>query len=101
MAAGHGWNAGEGTRAGETAIVVGLRAEARLARRLGVPVMIGGGTAAGGRGGGAAGGCGGRHRRWSASAWPADWTPSLRPGLLVVPAAVLCDDAVVVPPIPR
>jgi hypothetical protein len=30
-----------------TVIVVGLKAEALLARRLGVPVMIGGGTAAG------------------------------------------------------
>lgn len=71
-------------------IVVGLRAEARLARRLGVPVVVGGGTAAGasavvsravaeGASGlvsfGLAGGL----------------DPAARPGLLLVPASVLCD----------
>ena len=72
------------------AVVVGLRAEARLARRLGVPVIVGGGTAAGasvavsravtaGASGlvsfGLAGGL----------------DPAARPGLLLVPSSVLCD----------
>jgi adenosylhomocysteine nucleosidase len=70
-------------------VVVGLRAEARLARRLGVPVVVGGGTAAGasvvvsravaeGASGlvsfGLAGGL----------------DPAARPGLLLVPTSVLC-----------
>jgi adenosylhomocysteine nucleosidase len=71
-------------------VVVGLRAEARLARRLGVTVVIGGGTAAGAEA---------AARRAIAAGATAlvsfglagGLDPRLRPGDLVVPAAVLCD----------
>jgi adenosylhomocysteine nucleosidase len=70
------------------AIIVGLLAEARLARRLGGPVYIGGGTAAGA----AAASC-----RALAEAAPAlisvglagGLDPALRPGDVIVPEAVL------------
>lgn len=70
--------------------MVGLRAEARLARRLGVPVAIGGGTAAGAEA---------VARRVAAQGATAlisfglagGLDPRLRPGVLVVPTAVLCD----------
>lgn len=75
-----------------TAIVVGLRAEARLARRLGVPVAIGGGTAAG------AEAAADRAVAAGASALVSfglagGLEPGLRPGDLIVPTAVLCDGA--------
>ncbi len=70
--------------------MVGLHAEARLAQRLGVPVMIGGGTAAGAEAA--------AHRAVAAGATAlvsfglaGGLDPSLRPGELVVPVAVLCD----------
>lgn len=75
-----------------TVIVVGLKAEALLARRLGVPVMIGGGTAAGAEV---------AARRAVAEGATAlvsfglagGLDPSLRPGELIVPTTVLCNDA--------
>ncbi len=74
------------------AIVVGLRAEARLARRLGLPVEIGGGTAAGAEAA--------ADRAVSAGATAllsfglaGGLDPGLRPGALVVPTAVLHDGA--------
>jgi adenosylhomocysteine nucleosidase len=73
-----------------TVIVVGLHAEARLARRLGVPVEIGGGTAGGAEAA--------AHRAVAAGATAllsfglaGGLDPGLRPGALVVPTAVLCD----------
>jgi adenosylhomocysteine nucleosidase len=74
-----------------TVIVVGLRAEAMLARRLGLPVMIGGGTAAG------AEVAARRAIDDGATALvsfglAAGLDPSLRPGDLVVPTAVICDE---------
>ena len=71
-------------------IVVGLRAEARLARRLGVPVVVGGGTAAGAEA---------VARQAVAQGATAlvsfglagGLDPDLRPGAIVVPAAVLSD----------
>jgi adenosylhomocysteine nucleosidase len=74
-----------------TVIVVGLRSEALLARRLGVPVMVGGGTAAGAEA---------AARRAVAAGATAlvsfglagGLDPDLRPGTLVVPAAVICED---------
>ncbi len=74
-----------------TAIVVGLRAEAQLARRLGVPVVIGGGLPAGAEA---------AARRAVADGASAlvsfglagGLDPSLRPGELIVPTAVLCED---------
>jgi adenosylhomocysteine nucleosidase len=91
MAGRHGWIAGEGNAGVNTAIVVGLRAEALLARRLGVPVVVGGGTAAGAEA---------AARRAVAAGATAlvsfglagGLDPDLRPGTLVVPAAVLCGD---------
>ncbi len=81
-----------GARKVSTVIVVGLRAEAQLARRLGVPIMIGGGSAAGAevaaRRAVAAGATG-----LVSFGLAAGLDPSLRPGRLVVPTAVLCDDA--------
>lgn len=70
------------------AVVVGLRAEAVLARRLGVPVEIGGGTATG------AEAAAGRAIAAGASALVSfglagGLDPALRPGALVVPTAVL------------
>jgi adenosylhomocysteine nucleosidase len=73
-------------------IVVGLRAEALLARRLGVPVVVGGGTTAGAEA---------AARRAVAAGATAllsfglagGLDPNLRPGALVVPSAVLCDGA--------
>jgi adenosylhomocysteine nucleosidase len=72
-----------------TVIVVGLRAEARLARRLNLPVVIGGGTAAGAET---------VARRAVADGATAllsfgiagGLDPALRPGDLLVPEAVLC-----------
>jgi adenosylhomocysteine nucleosidase len=69
-------------------VVVGLRAEARLARRLGLPVVIGGGTAAG---------ADAAARRAVAAGAAAlvsfglagGLDPSLRPGDLIVPVAVV------------
>lgn len=70
------------------AIVVGLNAEARLARRLGVPVFIGGGTAAGAEAA--------SRRAITAGAdalvslgLAGGLDPTLRPGALLVPEAVL------------
>ena len=72
------------------AIIVGLRAEARLARRLNVPVFAGGGTAAGAEA-----------AAWRAVAAGADallsfglaggLDPKLRPGDVLVPDVVLVD----------
>lgn len=81
-----------GTLGSSTAIVVGLHAEARLARRFGVSVVIGGGTAAGAKV---------AARRAVAEGATAlvsfglagGLEPGLGPGALVVPAAVLCDGA--------
>lgn len=74
-----------------TVIVVGMRAEAKLARRLGMPVMIGGGTAAGAEDT--------ARRAVDAGATSlvsfglsAGLDPGLRPGKVVVPAVVLADD---------
>ena len=81
-----------GTLGSGIAIVVGLHAEARLARRFGVLVVIGGGTAAGAEA---------AARRAVAEGAKAlvsfglagGLEPGLRPGTLVVPATVLCDGA--------
>jgi adenosylhomocysteine nucleosidase len=83
---------GRRTLGSNTAIVVGLHAEARLARRFGVPVVIGGGTAAGAEA---------AARRAVAAGATAlvsfglagGLEPGLLPGTLVVPAAVLSDGA--------
>ena len=81
-----------GTQRVGTVIVVGLRAEALLARRLGVPVVIGGGTAAGAE-------AAARRAVVAAGATAlvsfglaGGLDPGLRPGALVVPTAVLCGD---------
>jgi adenosylhomocysteine nucleosidase len=71
-------------------VVVGLRAEARLARGFGVPVAIGGGTASG------AAAAVARAVAEGASALlsfglAGGLDPAARPGLLLVPASVLCD----------
>lgn len=70
-------------------VVVGLRAEARLVRRLGLPVAVGGGTAVGAAAAVA---------RVAANAsglvsfgLSGGLDPAARPGLLLVPASVLCD----------
>jgi adenosylhomocysteine nucleosidase len=74
------------------AVVVGLRAEARLAARLGLPVHIGGGTGAGA--------CAAARRAIDNGATgllsfglAGGLDPALRPGALRVPIAVRCGDA--------
>lgn len=72
--------------------MVGLRAEARLARPLGMLLFVGGGTAAG------AGEAVCRAVAAGASGLVSfglagGLDPDLRPGMLVVPTAVLCDGA--------
>ena len=73
-------------------IVVGLRAEALLARRLGAPVMIGGGTPAGAEAAARQAVATGATALLSFGL-AAGLDPGLRAGALVVPAAVLCDGA--------
>ena len=75
----------------KVAVVVGLRAEARLARRLGLAVVTGGGTASGAEAA--------ARRAIEAGATAlvsfglaGGLDPTLRPGALIVPTAVLCDD---------
>jgi len=80
-----------GTHGVGTVIVVGLRAEALLARRLGVPVMIGGGTASGAEVA-ARRAVGEGATALVSFGLAAGLDPSLRPGDLVVPTAVLCDE---------
>lgn len=74
-------------------IVVGLAAEARIARRLGWRVAIGGGTATGAQ----------AAARWLIEegcdalvsfGLAGGLDPTLRPGTLIVPAAVIAEDAV-------
>jgi len=71
-------------------IVVGLKAEARLARRLGLAVVVGGGTAAGAAEAAARAVAGGAAGLLSLGL-AGGLDPGARPGLLLVPASVLCD----------
>lgn len=72
-------------------IVVGLAAEARIARRLGLPVGIGGGTASGAQ---AAAQALIRQGRTGLISFglAGGLDPTLRPGALVVPGAVVVND---------
>ncbi len=79
------------TDAGRAAVVVGLAAEARIARRLGLPVAIGGGTTEGAH----AAAC--LLMAEGASALisfglAGGLDPALRPGALIVPATVIAGD---------
>jgi adenosylhomocysteine nucleosidase len=79
------------TTCGRVGIVVGLAAEARIARRLGGPVAIGGGTVDGARAAAdalVAEGCIGLISFGLAGGLD----PALRPGALVVPSAVIVGD---------
>jgi len=71
-------------------IVVGLRAEAHLARRLGLPVVVGGGTAAGAAAAVARAVAEGASGLVSFGL-AGGLDPAARPGLLLMPASVLCD----------
>ncbi len=71
-------------------VVVGLKAEARLARRLGLPVVVGGGTAAGAAEAVARAVAGDAAGLLSLGL-AGGLDPAARPGLLLVPASVLCD----------
>lgn len=77
-----------GVRLRGAAVIVGLRSEARLALRLGVPVYIGGGTAAG-----AAEACRQALTRTASAlislGLAGGLAPALRPGDVIVPEAVL------------
>jgi len=71
-------------------VVVGLRAEARLARRLRVPVVVGGGTTAGAAAAAARAVAAGASGLVSFGL-AGGLDPASRPGLLLVPTSVLCD----------
>jgi adenosylhomocysteine nucleosidase len=79
------------TDAGRVAVVVGLAAEARIARRLGLPVAIGGGTTEGAQ----AAACSLMAEAASALisfGLAGGLDPALRPGALIVPATVITGD---------
>jgi adenosylhomocysteine nucleosidase len=71
-------------------IVVGLQAEARLARRLGLPVAVGGGGAAGAASAVAHAVAAGASGLVSFG-FAGGLDPAAFPGLLLVPVSVLCD----------
>jgi len=71
-------------------VVVGLRAEARLARRLGLAVAIGGGSAAGATAAVAHAVAEGASALLSFGL-SGGLDPAARPGLLLLPRSVLCD----------
>lgn len=74
------------------AIIVGLEAEARLARRLGASVFVGGGTAAGADAAAARAVAAGATALLSFGL-AGGLDPVLRPGDIIIPSAVLCRGA--------
>jgi adenosylhomocysteine nucleosidase len=89
----HRWASRGESHEVSVAFVVGLRAEARLARRLGLPVVVGGGTAAGAA---AAAQCAVAAGATALVSFglAGGLDPSLRRGELVVPTVVLGDGAI-------